>query len=82
MLEFHPHLAMVTSVPDAIQKAYREMVHVYPPHTTSEEIELEIYLLEMCQEKWTPKRSLGEGYVVVYICLILLHSFLKASRPP
>ena len=62
MLEFHPSVAIISSVPVALHNAYQELLHVHPPKTTHERIKLEIHLFEVAQEKWIKKKPFGWTY--------------------
>ena len=62
MLEFHPSLALIGSIDDAIRKSLDELMHMYQPKTTLEKLELEMLLLETLQTLWKKKNSLTKSY--------------------
>lgn len=62
MLEFHPTLSTITMIPFAIQKAYRELLHMHQSKNVSDQKHLELQLLEAVQKHWSEQLVLGSSY--------------------
>ena len=62
MLEFYPTVSMVASIPAAIMKSHREMMHMFQPESVTGSVKLEISLVEEILKEWNSKKSPGRLY--------------------
>ncbi|XP_057314205.1 uncharacterized protein LOC130655465 isoform X2 [Hydractinia symbiolongicarpus] len=62
MLEFHPSLAIISSLPDVLRQAYRELIHTHQPDTTTKKVFLELKLIRTVQKCWNEKKNLSLMY--------------------
>lgn len=62
MLEFHPSLAIISSLPGVLRQAYRELIHTHQPDTTTKKVFLELKLIRTVQKCWNEKKNLSLMY--------------------
>lgn len=62
MLEFHPTLSTITLLPFAIEKAYRELLHMHQARSVSDQLDLYVQLLESVKKHWDEQATLGSSY--------------------
>ena len=62
LLEFHPTIAIISSIPSALLKAHRELLHMYQPDSVTASVKLEISLVEETLKEWNKNKSFGSDY--------------------
>ncbi|KAK3103240.1 hypothetical protein FSP39_017753 [Pinctada imbricata] len=60
MLEFHPSLSVASRIPDAIEYALQELVHVHKPQTVYDSILIEKKLIEVAAREWEKADKLDD----------------------
>ncbi|KAL5014657.1 hypothetical protein ScPMuIL_008927 [Solemya velum] len=62
MLEFHPSLAIASKIPEALDFALKELLHVHRPTSTYDALLIEKKLLEIALSQWEKMEPIGASY--------------------
>ena len=62
MLEFHPSLALISTILSAVSRSLGELIHMHQPQTTVERITLELHLIQKLQKLWKKTSSRLKSY--------------------
>ncbi|XP_048257717.1 uncharacterized protein LOC124151794 isoform X2 [Haliotis rufescens] len=62
MLEFHPTLAVASRIPEALEHAFWELIHIHKPETVFDTLMMEKKLLEVAQREWDRMENMGASY--------------------
>ncbi|XP_041457909.1 uncharacterized protein LOC121410103 isoform X2 [Lytechinus variegatus] len=62
LLEFHPSLALISRIPQAVKYACNELYHCHEPSTESEAIAMEKKLWETVQKEWDEMKPIGHSF--------------------